>query len=61
MVKKAEIVGDSMSYVVLRGCWCYTVLNAHASAGGKSDNTSDKLCEVLEQLLDSCHVPHEFC
>jgi hypothetical protein len=57
MVKKAEVVGDSMSFIVLRGCWCDTVQNAHASAGGKSD----KFCEVLEQLLESCHLPHDFC
>jgi hypothetical protein len=60
-VKKAEIVGDSMSYILLRGCWCDTVQNAHASAGGYSDSASDRFFEVLEQLLDSCHVPHEFC
>jgi hypothetical protein len=60
MVKKAEIVGDSMSFMVLRGFWCDTVQNAHASAGGKSDGTSDKFCEVLEELLESCHVPHDF-
>ena len=27
-VKRVEFVGNRMSYIVLRGCWCNIVLNA---------------------------------
>jgi hypothetical protein len=30
-VKRVEFVSDSMSYMILRDCWCYIiVLNVHA-------------------------------
>jgi hypothetical protein len=38
-VKRAEFVSDGMSYRVLRGRWCDTiVLNVHAPSEKKSDN-----------------------
>jgi hypothetical protein len=36
-VKKVEVVSDRMSYTVLRGCWCNTVLNVLAPSEEKSD------------------------
>jgi len=37
-VRRVEFVSDSMSYIVLRGCWCnIIVLNVHATSEEKSD------------------------
>jgi len=41
-VKTAESVSDRMSYIVLRGHWCTTiVLHEHAPTEGKSDYSKD--------------------
>jgi hypothetical protein len=29
-VKRVEFVSDTMSYIILRGHWCDTILNVHA-------------------------------
>jgi hypothetical protein len=49
-VKRAEFVSDRISYIILRGCWCHTiVLKVHAS-------TEDKTDDVWYSLLsDSGH------
>jgi hypothetical protein len=42
-----------MSYRVLRGRWCDTVLlNMHAPSEEKSDDSKDSLYEELEQVFD---------
>jgi len=39
-VKRVEFVSDRMSYTVLRGRWCNTiVLNVHAPSEEKNDDT----------------------
>jgi hypothetical protein len=35
------------SYIALRGRWCDTVLNAHASTEDKTDDVKDRFCEEL--------------
>jgi hypothetical protein len=51
-VKWVEFVSDRLSYVVLRGRWCYIiVLNVHASREEKSDDSKDSFCEELEQVF----------
>ena len=45
-VKRVEFVGDRMSYIVLRGHCCNTiVLNAHAPTEEKSDDSKDRFYE----------------
>ena len=37
-VKRVEFDSDRMSYIVLRGCWCYIIiLNVHAPSEEKSE------------------------
>ena len=38
-VKRVEFVSDRVSYIVLSGRWCNTVLNVHASSEEKSDDS----------------------
>jgi hypothetical protein len=44
--------------IVLRGCWCDTILNAHTSTEGKSDDAKDKFYKELEQLFDQFPMSH---
>jgi hypothetical protein len=37
-VKRVVFVSDRVSYIVLRVCWCNTVLNVHAPSEGISDD-----------------------
>ena len=50
--KRAELVSDRMSYIVLRGPWCNIVLNVCAPNEEKSDDLEDSINEELEQVLD---------
>ena len=55
-VKRVEFVSDRMSYIVLRGRWCNTILlNVHAPSEEKSDNSKDSFYEHLVQGFD--HFP----
>jgi len=50
--KILELVGNWMSYVVLRGCWCnIIVLNVHAPSEEKSDDSKGRFYEVSEQVF----------
>jgi exonuclease III len=52
-VKRAEFVGDRMSYLVLRGHWCnIIVLNVLALSEEKSDDLKDTFYEELEQVFN---------
>jgi hypothetical protein len=45
-VKRIEFVSDRMSYIVLRGHCCNTIiLNAHAPTEEKIDDSKDRFCE----------------
>jgi predicted glycosyltransferase len=47
-VKKLKLVSDRMSYIVLRGCPCNSiVLNTHASTEEKNDDSKDSFYEEL--------------
>ena len=49
----AEFVSNRVSYIVLRGGWCNTiVLNVHAPSEVKSDYSKDSFYEKLEQVFD---------
>jgi hypothetical protein len=55
-VKKVEFFSDRMSYIVLRGCWCNTiVLNLHAPTEEKNNDSKDSFYEELEQVFDHFH------
>jgi hypothetical protein len=52
-VKRAEFVTDRMSYLILRGHWCDTiVLNVHAPTEDKIDYVKDSFCEEMERVFD---------
>jgi hypothetical protein len=45
-VKRVEFVSDKMSYIILRGRWCYiVVLNVHATTEDKIDDVKDRFYE----------------
>jgi hypothetical protein len=47
-LKRVEFIGDSMSYIVLRGRWCNIfVLNVHAPSEERSDDSNDNFYEKL--------------
>jgi hypothetical protein len=51
-VKKAEFVSVRISYIILQGRWCDTiVLNVHAPTEDKID-MKDNLFEELEHVFD---------
>ena len=55
-VKTVEFVSDRVSYIVLRGRWCNSiVLNVHAPSEDKCDDPKDGFYEELEQVFD--HFP----
>jgi hypothetical protein len=62
-VKKVESVNDRMSYIILRGSWCYTiVLKGHAPTEDKTDNVKDSFYEELELVFDKFPKYHmKFC
>jgi hypothetical protein len=52
-VKRVEFVSDRMSYIILRGRWCHTiVLNVHAPTEDKTDDVKGSLYEELECVFD---------
>jgi hypothetical protein len=52
-VKWVELVSDRMSYIILRGHWCYIiVLNVHAPTEDKTDYVKDSFYEGLEPVID---------
>ena len=52
VVKRVEFVSDRVSYIVMRGRWCYIiVLNVHAPSEEKSDDSKDSFYEELEQVF----------
>jgi hypothetical protein len=45
-VTRLECVSDRMSYIILRGRWCYIIVqNIHVLKDNKTDETKDGLCE----------------
>ena len=55
-VKTVQFVGDTMSYIVLKGHWCNTIdFNLHAPSEEKHDHSKDRFYEELEQAFD--HFP----
>jgi hypothetical protein len=50
-VKSVEFVGDIVSYITLKGCWCDIVLNVHAPTEDK-DDIKDSFYKELEQVFD---------
>ena len=52
-VKRVDFVSDRMSYIVLRGHLCTSiVLNVHAPSGERSGDSEDSFDEELEQDCD---------
>jgi hypothetical protein len=52
-LRGVEFVSDRMSYKILRGRWCVTiVLTVHAPTQDKCDDVKDSLHEELECVFD---------
>jgi hypothetical protein len=52
-VKRVQFVSDSMSYIILRGRWCHSiVLNVHAPTEDKTDDMTDSFYEELERAFN---------
>jgi hypothetical protein len=52
--KRVEFVSDRMSYIMLRGCWCYIiVLNVHAPTEDKTDDVKDSFFKELKRVFDT--------
>jgi exonuclease III len=52
-VKRVEFVSDRMSYIILRGRWCRSiVLNFHAPTEDKIGDVKDIFYEELERVFD---------
>jgi hypothetical protein len=49
-VRRVEFISDRMSYIILRGRWCNTVLNAHAPCEDKVDYVKDSFYEELRRV-----------
>jgi exonuclease III len=55
-VRRVEFISDSMSYIILRGCWCNTiVLNVHAPCEDKGDDVKGSFYEELGRVFDQFH------
>jgi hypothetical protein len=58
-VKRVEFGSDRMSYVMLRGHWCYIiVLNVHALTENNYDATKDNFYKKLERVFDQFRKYH---
>lgn len=57
-VKRSEFVNDRMSYIMLRGYWCDTVLNVHALTEDKCHEAKDSFYEELECVFDLFFIYH---
>jgi endonuclease/exonuclease/phosphatase (EEP) superfamily protein YafD len=56
---RVELVGDRMSYTLLRGCWCHIiVLNIHAPTEDKTDDVKDSFNKKLEHVFDKFSKHH---
>jgi exonuclease III len=52
-VRRVEFIGDRMSYIKLRGCWCnIIVLNVHAPCEDKGNDVKDSFHEELWRVFD---------
>jgi hypothetical protein len=52
-VRRVEFVSDRMSYIILRGRWCNTiVVNVHAPCEDTSDDIKDNFYEELGRVFD---------
>jgi hypothetical protein len=50
---RVEFVRDKLSYITLRGLWCYiTLLNILAPTGDKTDDVMVSFYEELERVFD---------
>jgi exonuclease III len=55
-VRRVEFIGDRMSCIILRGCWCnIIVLNVHTPCEDKGDDVKDSFCEELRHVFDKFH------
>jgi exonuclease III len=51
-VKRVEYISDTISYIILRGCWCDIILNVHAPTEDKIGDMKDRFYEELEHAFD---------
>jgi hypothetical protein len=52
-IKRTEFVSDRMSYIILRGRWCDSILlNVHFLTDDRTDDMMDRFYEELEHVFD---------
>jgi hypothetical protein len=53
VIRRVEFISDSMSYIILRGCWCnIIVLNVHAPCENKGGDVKESFYEELVRVFD---------
>jgi hypothetical protein len=53
VVRRVELIGDRLSYIILRGRWCnIIVLNVQAPCEDKWDDAKDSFCEERGRVFD---------
>jgi hypothetical protein len=53
-VKRVDFVSDRMSYIILRGRWCYIlILNVHPPTEDKTDDVQDRFYGEVERVFDN--------
>jgi hypothetical protein len=58
--KRVEVVGDRMSYIILRGRWCHIIpLNIHAPTEDETVDVKDSFYEELERVFDKFLKYHQ--
>jgi hypothetical protein len=52
-VRRVEFVNDRISYIILRGRWCNSIIvNMHAPCEDTSNNIKDSFYEELGRVFD---------
>jgi hypothetical protein len=51
-VKRVEIIGNRMLYIILRDRWCDVILNGYALPEEKSDDTKDSIYKEVKHVFD---------
>jgi hypothetical protein len=53
VVRLVEFISDRRSYIILRSCWCNTiVLNVHAPYKDTNDDVTGSFYEVLGHICN---------
>lgn len=51
-VKRVEFISDSISYILLKGCWCDIIMNVHKPTENKIDDIKGRFYKELECVFN---------